>query len=172
MLLTSRWRENPPADWPLMMFVARNQKNLKRIGSFFLSKITIGHMLRRNSFWSGGPENAFNTKKQLSSHIHQYHKNNKDCDQCSKSFSTSTNRIAHEATHIVTCLSVNLVTKFTLTRPLIRNTWRIVLEVKHQLSHFIAMTVTKRFQEIVISQGTWEHILVSSLIHNNVINQS
>ena len=124
------------------------------------------------SVWSGGPENTFNTKKQLSSHIHQYHKNNKDCDQCSKSFSTSTNRIAHEATHIVTCLSVNLVTKFTLTRPLIRNTWRIVLEVKHQLSHFIAMTVTKRFQEIVISQGTWEHILVSSLIHNNVINQS
>ena len=60
-------------------------------------------MLRRNSVWSGGPENAFNTKKQLSSHIHQYHKNNKDCDQCSKSFSTSTNRIAHEATHIVTC---------------------------------------------------------------------
>ena len=29
-----------------MMFVARNQKTLKRIGSF---KITIGHMLRRNS---------------------------------------------------------------------------------------------------------------------------
>ena len=28
-----------------MMFVARNQKTLKRIGSF---KITIGHMLRRN----------------------------------------------------------------------------------------------------------------------------
>ena len=82
------------------MFVARNQKTLKRIGS---SKTTIGHMLRRNSVWSGGPENAFNTKKQLSSHIHQYHKNNKDCDQCSKSFSTSTNRIAHEATHIVTC---------------------------------------------------------------------
>ena len=30
-----------------MMFVARNQKNLKRIGS---SKTTIGLMLRRNSF--------------------------------------------------------------------------------------------------------------------------
>ena len=149
------------------MFVERIQNFLKRKGSF---KITIGHMLRRNSVWSGGPENAFNTKKQLSSHIHQYHKNNKDCDQCSKSFSTSTNRIAHEATHsnMFECQSCDKI----YTRPLIRNTWRIVLEVKHQLSHFIAMTVTKRFQEIVISQGTWEHILVSSLIHNNVINQS
>ena len=54
------------------------------------------------SVWSGGPENTFNTKKQLSSHMHEYHKSNKDCDQCSKSFSCSTNRIAaiaHEATH-------------------------------------------------------------------------
>ena len=150
----------------------KKPKKFKKDRLFLSFKNHYRTMLRRNSVWSGGPENAFNTKKQLSSHIHQYHKNNKDCDQCSKSFSTSTNRIAHEATHIVTCLSVNLVTKFTLTRPLIRNTWRIVLEVKHQLSHFIAMTVTKRFQEIVISQGTWEHILVSSLIHNNVINQS
>ena len=51
------------------------------------------------SVWSGGPENIFNTKKQLSTHIHEYHRNNKNCSQCTKSFSSSSNRIAHEATN-------------------------------------------------------------------------
>ena len=51
------------------------------------------------SVWSGGPENIFNTKKQLSTHIHEYHSDNKNCSQCPKSFSSQSNRIAHEATH-------------------------------------------------------------------------
>ena len=36
------------------------------------------------SVWSGGPENTFNTKKQLLSHMHQYHSDNKKCGECSK----------------------------------------------------------------------------------------
>ena len=149
------------------MFVARNQKKLKRIGSFFLSKITIGHMLRRNSVWSGGPENAFNTKKQLSSHIHQYHKNNKDCDQCSKSFSTSTNRIAHEATHsnMFECQSCDKIyTNKTSYKKHVKN----CAGSKTPVESFHCNDCDKTFSR---NSHLTRH-MVSSLIHNNVINQS
>ena len=37
--------------------------------------------------WSGGPENMFNTKKQLVTHMFEYHSTTADCSQCDKSFS-------------------------------------------------------------------------------------
>ena len=47
--------------------------------------------------WSGGPENMFNTKKQLVTHMFQYHStNNVDCSQCDKSFSHVSNLMKHE----------------------------------------------------------------------------
>ena len=51
------------------------------------------------SEWTEGPENIFNTLKQLITHMHQYHKDNRNCIKCPKSFSAASNRIKHEATH-------------------------------------------------------------------------
>ena len=50
--------------------------------------------------WSGGPENMFNTKKQLVTHMFEYHStNNVGCSQCNKSFSHVSNLMKHEESH-------------------------------------------------------------------------
>ena len=57
------------------------------------------------SVWSGGPENTFNTKKQSSNHMHEYHKSNKDWNQCSKSFSCSTKGTYNNLTFLLIMVS-------------------------------------------------------------------
>ena len=65
------------------------------------------------SVWSGGPENTFNTKKQLSSHMHEYHKSHKDCDQCSKSFSCSTKGTYNNLTFLLIMVLIHIYWPFT-----------------------------------------------------------
>ena len=48
---------------------------------------------------SEGPENIFNTKKQLITHMFEYHANSKDCKECDQSFSHASNRKKHEDSH-------------------------------------------------------------------------
>ena len=51
------------------------------------------------SEWTDGPENMFKTFKQLITHMHEYYKSDNKCRECPKTFSTSSNRIKHEAIH-------------------------------------------------------------------------
>ena len=44
------------------------------------------------SEWNSGPENIFRTKKKLSDHIFEYHKNKVlECQTCKKTFTRHTN---------------------------------------------------------------------------------
>ena len=51
------------------------------------------------TIWEGGPENKFNTKKALATHIFEYHNSENKCSNCDKTFSTSTNLKKHELLH-------------------------------------------------------------------------
>ena len=59
--------------------------------------------------WKEGPEIHFNTKKALLKHIFEYHKSEKDCQDCDKTYSTSSNLKKHELSHqiIETCSKCN-----------------------------------------------------------------
>ena len=53
------------------------------------------------AIWPEGPENIFNTKKQLITHndMFEYHANSKDFKECEQSFSHASNRKKHEDSH-------------------------------------------------------------------------
>ena len=51
------------------------------------------------AIWSEGPETIFNTKKQLITHMFEYHNNSKDCKEYDQSFSHASNLKKHEDSH-------------------------------------------------------------------------
>ena len=103
MLLTKMERESSTSRLSLDDVCGKQPKNFKKDRHFQNHYRTHAEEEFKcqecPSVWSGGPETTFNTKKQMISHIHQYHQDNKKCSQCSKSFSCLSNRISHEATH-------------------------------------------------------------------------
>ena len=46
-----------------------------------------------------GPENQFNTKKALVTHMFEYHSSENKCSDCDKTFSTASNLKKHESSH-------------------------------------------------------------------------
>ena len=51
------------------------------------------------NIWEGGPENQFNTKKALVTHMFEYHSSENKCSDCDKTFSTASNLKKHESSH-------------------------------------------------------------------------
>ena len=112
-------------------------------------------MLRRNSVWSGGPENAFNTKKQLSSHIHQYHKNNKDCDKI------YTNNTSYKK-HMKSCAGSKTPVESFHCNDCDKTFSRNSHLTRHMRTHTGVKPDTQQCNQSII---TWKIMLVMVLIH-------
>merc|ERR1719187_769035 len=82
-------------------------ENCSKTESNFTSRKSLTNHVKTHSddvfkcppIWKEGPENQFNTKKALVKHIFEYHNSEKQCQDCDKTYSTSSNLKKHELSH-------------------------------------------------------------------------